>query len=242
MKHKERLFGWTILMIGATMFIAVPAMAGPRPPSLNIGKAMSQVAASRAIRSPLSGAAISRGARSLGGLPSSSGIRGLSSSGTGLGNSPFGSFGNGANAANVLGSLGKVLNQQMGNRDYQGGYPGLPWEIYDHHREDQMAKAYRDVGIANAMVGLVGVMVQASQMSQTSQTVYCRPEPQGQWVRERVLIAPAHYETKQVWIPELHDPRTGQKLGGGFHETRTEYVPDVYEERTVFVTMTSAPY
>lgn len=91
-----------------------------------------------------------------------------------------------------------------------------------------MAKAYREVGIANAVVGLVGVLVQAAEANQYRQS-------QGQWTRERVLISPARYETYQVWIPPIYDPQTGAKVGGGFHENRTRLIPEVYEEREVRV-------
>lgn len=120
-----------------------------------------------------------------------------------------------------------MLDRRGQYSDYgRGGY-GNPWD-QGYGREDEMAKAYREVGIANAVVGLVGVLVQASENSR-----YC--EPQGQWTRERVLISPARYETYQVWIPPAYDSRTGAKIGGGFYETRTQVIPEVYEEREVRV-------
>ncbi len=91
-----------------------------------------------------------------------------------------------------------------------------------------MAKAYREVGIANAVVGLVGILVQASENNRYQGS-------QGQWTRERVIISPARYETYQVWVPPIYDPRTGAKVGGGFHENRTHLIPEVYEDREVRV-------
>ena len=49
------------------------------------------------------------------------------------------------------------------------------------------------------------------------------------------MLKEAHYETYQVWIPEIYDSRTGAKIGGGFHETRTRLVPEVYGYREVWV-------
>jgi len=93
---------------------------------------------------------------------------------------------------------------------------------------DEYADAYRDVGIANAVVNLVGIMVSARQQ--------CRPQrPAGHYQRQRVLVKGGYYEQYQVWIPPVYDRHTGEKVGGGYHETRTRWVPDVYEEREVWV-------
>jgi hypothetical protein len=108
-----------------------------------------------------------------------------------------------------------------------GGYGG-----YGHgygYDDYGMPQAYRDVGIANAVVGLAGVAAQAAQNSQC----YRYGLPAAQYYNQRVLVSPAHYETSQVWVPESFDPRTGVKIGGGFYENRTQLVPEVYEDRMV---------
>ena len=115
-----------------------------------------------------------------------------------------------------------------------------------YRQEDSMAKAYRDVGIANAMVGLVGVLATLSQ-----EPVYapvCAPAPapaavplaapaapSGYWERRPVAVHPEHYEQYQVWIPAIVDARTGATTGGGYYETRSRLVPEQIEYQDVWV-------
>lgn len=108
-----------------------------------------------------------------------------------------------------------------------GGY-GNNVPAYPYHAEmDSAARAYRDVGLANAMVNLVGIAATAA-----TQNAYARPA--GCYVREKVIVQPSHYETVRVWVPEIYDPHTGQKIGGGYYETRTQLAPEVAEYRDVW--------
>jgi hypothetical protein len=61
------------------------------------------------------------------------------------------------------------------------------------------------------------------------------PAPAGRWDRQAVLVQPARYEQYQEYIPEIYDPRTGQKTGGGYYETRTRQIPEQVEYREVWV-------
>jgi hypothetical protein len=128
-----------------------------------------------------------------------------------------------------------------------GNYAGHGYGYDDRDRyENEMADAYRDAAIANAVVGLVGIMVSAAQQPQYN-TVAALPvsaapmpvtvaPPPGRWERQTVVVQPAHYETYQEWIPEIYDSRTGQQIGGGYHESRSRLVPETYQYRDVWVT------
>lgn len=97
-----------------------------------------------------------------------------------------------------------------------------------------MARAYRDVGLAHAAVGLVGILVSAAQQADYMAAAPA-PAPAGYYERQAVVVQPRRYEQYQEWIPELYDPYTGQKLGGGYYETRTRVVPEVIQYRDVRV-------
>lgn len=128
-----------------------------------------------------------------------------------------------------------------------GNYAGHGYGYGDRYRyENEMADAYRDAAIANAVVGLVGIMVSAAQQSNCT-TVAAMPAaaapmpvtaapPPGRWERQVVVVQPAHYETYQEWIPEIYDSRTGQQIGGGYYESRSRLVPETYQYRDVWVT------
>ena len=150
-----------------------------------------------------------RGGRSMG-SGSSRGPGGLRGLGAGFG-------GGGGGPGRSLGPLMNGLRQAYGQRWGQ-----------DRYREDAYADAYRDVGLANAMVNLLGVIVTAGQQ-------YPRQQPAGQHVTERVLVKEGHYETYEVQIPPVFDRHTGQQVGGGYTETRTRWVPEVWQERQVWV-------
>ena len=107
--------------------------------------------------------AVGRSGRSglsgLSGLSGRSGRNGLSGLGSLSGRS--GNIGNpfsGSSRSGFRGleGLGALLDEASRNYGY-GGYG--PW---DHHDQYSHAEAYRDVGIANAVVDLVGVLVNAS--------------------------------------------------------------------------------
>ncbi|MBI2423539.1 MAG: hypothetical protein HYV27_11980 [Candidatus Hydrogenedentes bacterium] len=119
--------------------------------------------------------------------------------------------------------LAGLLNQHYGNRNGYDPYAG--GKAY--------AKAYRDAAIANAVVGLVGVLVSASQQRQ-QYAVSAPAAPAGQIVKERRLVQDARMEEYQVWVPEYRIPQTNE-IVPGHHETRRKEVPAVYEEREVWV-------
>jgi len=116
-----------------------------------------------------------------------------------------------------------LLNALRNYGEYGGaGYGGIPrggWN-QPYQYEDSMARAYRDVGIAQAVVGLVGIMVSASQHAQ-----YTNAAPAYGAQPTPVPQQPRQYVQYQEWIPELYDQYTGQKIGGGYYETRTRLAP-----------------
>jgi hypothetical protein len=152
-----------------------------------------------------------------------------------------------------------ILDALLGNRsnDTKDGL-GTLGDIFRNNRydrrgyddNDDFADAYLAVGLANAAVGLVGVLAEnnryrygpgyAPANHYGDSCAYCRaeasyaPAPQPQRiVTERVLVEQGRYEQSEVWIPESYNPNTGQKLGGGFYETRTRYIPPQYQYREV---------
>lgn len=143
----------------------------------------------------------------------------------------FGQFGGRGISPETLRNVGSWLNDsgvlnQVAGSGY-GGY-GDGFRDYRHHSGmDSAARAYRDVGMANAIVNLVGIV--ATTAAQTSNV-----RPAGYYAREKVIVQPSHYESVRVWIPEIYDPRTGQKTGGGYYETQTQLVPEVVEYRDVW--------
>ncbi len=200
-------------------------MGSSRGLSSAAGRSLRGVAAGRG-KTPFSGSTAGRALRNglssgRNGLRAPDSLRGRGSSARDLGK--------GIDRDRVMDALGGLMNR--GDYGGYGGYGGGGWNDY----ENEMADAYRDVGIANAVVGLVGIAAQFAQARQYA-------APAQQYRTERVLVAPARYETTQVWIPESYDPRTGVKLGGGFHETRTQYVPEVYEEHLVPVASAAPGY
>ena len=125
----------------------------------------------------------------------------------------------------------------------RSGFPmssvGPRWHGSSYRYRDSYSRAYRDVGLAAAAVGLVGVMAHAAT---APQYVYVAPPPApvavhsgGAWVRQPVVVQPARHEEYQVWVPEVYDTHTGLKISGGFYETRTRVVPQVVEYQNVWV-------
>lgn len=162
---------------------------------------------------------------------SSSGLNSLRNLGQSRGSSRNSSRSGLGNWSNIIEGLGALHGGGYGGYDEPYGYP---WGYGNRHRdEDDMAKAYREVGMVNAMVNLVGVMVMATQQQNVCGTVQ-QQGPPGQWQREAVVVQPKRYEQYQEWIPELFDPHTGQK-SGGYYETRTRLVPEIVEYRDVWV-------
>ena len=177
------------------------------------------------------------------GIGRSNGFSGLSRGLSGLGGSNLGRLGSSnRNHWNSNGSSGLFgsRNNFSGFGGFGGGY-GSGWGGGYHHSHNDFADAYRDVGIATAAVGLVGIIANvaanADQRYVTPVPVAVpAPAPAGYWARQAVVVQPERYEQYQEWIPELYDSRTGQKIGGGYYESRTRLVPQVVEHRDVWVT------
>ena len=131
-------------------------------------------------------------------------------------------------APQAAAGLGSVLNA-LGGFGGPGAYGhGSPWGYYDRHNPyEEMADAYRDAAIANAIVNTIGILVSASQTNRA-------PEPAGHYVTQRRLIKEGHYETSTVWVPETYDEANGVWIEG-HHETQRRWVPEVWEKTRVWV-------
>lgn len=137
--------------------------------------------------------------------------------------------------AGGLGS-GALLNELVnrGGAGYPGnaGYRGR--DYYNYRAADAHASAYRDAALANAAVGLVGVLVNAAVQQQALRTQPVAVQPAGHYETRRALVREGYYETRQVWVPDQIDARTGETILGHY-ETRRLWVAPVYEETQVFV-------
>ena len=96
----------------------------------------------------------------------------------------------------------------------------------------ELADAYRDVGIANAVVGLVSVL--ATSQPTYREPVYREAQPTRHYVREKVILKEGYYEDYKVWVPEQYDSGTKDKVLGHY-EMRQRWVPEVYGYRDVQV-------
>lgn len=178
------------------------------------------------------------------GIGRSNGISGLSRGLSGLGGRNLGRLGSSNRNHwnnNGIGGLFGSRNNYSGFGGFGGGYGsgwgggfGSGWGGGYRHGHNDFADAYRDVGIATAAVGLVGILTNAALAADYRAAVPA-PAPAGYWARQAVVVQPERYEQYQEWIPEIYDSRTGQKIGGGYHETRTRLVPQVLEYRNVWV-------
>ncbi|NLN94508.1 MAG: hypothetical protein GX130_14570 [Candidatus Hydrogenedens sp.] len=247
MKNKMVL---SLILMASLTLVASPGAFAARNP----GKALKGVRnvvrnSARRSRSPLSGSSLSR---HLGNARRSNSPFSGSSLSRRLGNS-----GRSSRSSNSLKGLG---NLSRSHRDW-------PSSFYPHsssyRREDSMARAYRDVGLAHAMVGLVGVMASMSQepvypvyapaptavpvavplaaptavpLTSVSSVPVVSPAPSGgYWERRPVVVHPQHYEKYEEWIPPITDARTGETRGGGYFETRSRLVPERVEYQDVWV-------
>lgn len=132
---------------------------------------------------------------------------------------------------NQLGNLLGYSDRSHGNhnsRDYGYGNPYDSRGYRDHGRDrhDSYADAYRDVGIANAVVGLVSVIANSG-----APQVY--EQPCGHYERRPVIVQPGHYEETRVWVSEGYDPCA--HVDRGHYVIERRWVPEVYEFRDVYV-------
>ena len=143
---------------------------------------------------------------------------------------------NAAQSLQNLNTLGNILNYSdrsrggHGSRDYGNGYGygyGDSRDSRHHDRDRGYADAYRDVGIANAVVDLVGIIANSG----APQVVY--EQPCARYERAKVLVQEGHYEETRVWVSHGYDPCT--RVDRGHYEIQRRWVPDVYEYRDVLV-------
>ena len=168
----------------------------------------------------------------------SSFLQGLSRSGAG---SRYGSS-NGLNGLNGW-YPGMFLEQLSGGgygSSYGGPFGGPFGNPYDRHQRSdahEYADAYRDVGIANAVVGLVGVIANSQPVYREPvyrEPVYREVQPTRHYIREKVILKEGYYEDYKVWVPEQYDSGSRDKILGHY-EMRQRWVPEVYGYRDVQV-------
>jgi hypothetical protein len=148
-----------------------------------------------------------------------------------------------------LGDIVGGLQDAARNRDsgYYGRNNGYYDWPYGYGRHDDpgrsIADAYRDVGIANALVNLVGIIANSPLTNPQPQPYYqgqpqpyyqTQPQPAGHYERRQVLIKDGYYEDYQVWVPEYQDSRT-REIVAGHYETHRRWVPPVYGYQDVWV-------
>lgn len=129
---------------------------------------------------------------------------------------------NGRDIQDAIGYLDRNYGRNYG-RDYGRNYGDRRHDRYDDgyygDSDREYAHAYRDVGIANAVANVVGTIV-------SSQPGVVRPYGPT-YERQRVILKPGYYEEVREWVPDMTDPRTGDRIMGHY-ETRQRWVPEVY--------------
>ncbi len=153
------------------------------------------------------------------------------------------------------GSRSRGLNGNLFNGNY--GRYGIAEQLfrayhrgYDRDPYDDIADAYRDAAIANAVVNMVGiianaamqprVVAQPAMMSTQAPVSVAQPAPApppgltGHVERREVVVREGHYEEYQVFVPEHTIAATGEVVEA-HHETRRRWVPAVTEVREVWI-------
>jgi hypothetical protein len=133
----------------------------------------------------------------------------------------------GNNLNDLAGALERGYNNYRNDyydRDgrYRDGYG------YGYDSEREYAKAYRDVGIANAIASVLGAVISADQNAR-----YYRSQG-GHYERRQVVITPGYYVDERVWVPDFYDPQTRTTIRGHY-EMRQRWVPEVYGYQDVWV-------
>ncbi|MCX5769192.1 MAG: hypothetical protein NTZ09_02790 [Candidatus Hydrogenedentes bacterium] len=217
----------TSVFLFALAFVMCGAMVAP-PAYAQRGRT-----GMRSIRQSSPSRSIGRG---LGG--SRSGSSGLQ----GLGSLFGGGQRNGSSRSGLRGLEG--LGSLFGGRGYGDRY-GRSGDWFggrDRHQYDY-PEAIRDAAIANAIVGVVGIIANtATTPYGYSQPAYPPAPGPGyapsysvpQYRIERVLVQEGRYEEYQAWVPDTYDARTGETVRGHY-ETRQRYIPEVWQERQVRV-------
>lgn len=133
--------------------------------------------------------------------------------------------------------LDELRDRYYRNNGYHGGR-------YGYH-DDDVADAYRDAAIANAVVNLVGIAVTAAtqpRVAAVAQPVavapapvaVVQPAPRGYYETREVVVSEGYYEDVRVWVPEVRDSR-GRVVQEGYYEIRKRWNPPVHEYRPVWV-------
>lgn len=191
----------------------------------------------RSIRQSTPSRSISRGS---GGSRSSS--RGLGGLGNILGGGRSGGSSRSRSGSRGLEGLGNLLDLGRGGFGNQYGRDGGFFGGRHRSNDDAVADAIRDAAIANAIVGVVGIIANAATVPYGySQPAYPAPAPGyapsysvPQYRTERVLVQEGRYEEYEVWVPDAYDSRTGETVKG--HSViRQRYIPEVWQERQVRV-------
>ena len=128
-----------------------------------------------------------------------------------------------------LRALGRVLN------NWEDGELGRRLDNYRYNNDrydaaKEYADAYRDAAIANAVVGIVGILAQSAQPVRQPQY----QQPTGRYEQRRVLIREGYFEESKVWVPEQFDSRN-QVTVAGHYEIHRRWVPEVYGYQDVWV-------
>lgn len=151
-----------------------------------------------------------------------------------------------SNRGGTPSARGTSSNSYRGTGNSAGRYPileALRNAQYSDHRydnrhgyrhDDDYADAAKTAAIANAVVGVVGILANANRPYCPPPVVVAPPAPCGHYVTERVLVQPGHYEQIRAWVPQSRDPYTGCMVGG-YYEVHQRWVPEVYETRQVWV-------
>ena len=165
----------------------------------------------------------------------SSFLQGLSRSG---GNSGFSNRQGSTNGLNNW--YPGMFLEQLGGGGFGGPFGGPFGSPYDRHEKSdahEYADAIRDVGIANAVVGLVGVIANSQPTYREPvyrEPVYRETQPTQRYAREKVILKEGYYEDYKVWVPEQYDSGSRDKILGHY-EMRQRWVPEVYGFRDVQV-------
>ncbi|MEA3364169.1 MAG: hypothetical protein U9Q79_00895 [Candidatus Hydrogenedentes bacterium] len=147
MSRAKKTIGTVVMVIvpASLMLVTTEAVAQSRGRSIRIPRR-----SGRGLRVP---SAIGRSGRS--------GLRGLSRGNGSRGNLLSGSSRSGFPVLEGLGALLDEAGRNYRHGDDHKGY-GAWNHHWDHHDYYSDAEAYRDVGIANAVVDLIGILVNAS--------------------------------------------------------------------------------
>jgi hypothetical protein len=126
---------------------------------------------------------------------------------------------NGRHGSSASSALLRYLRTQGGYGSPHDGravdYPCLGWS---GNTRDSWGRSYRDFGLQNAAASLASIAAGGAAWA------YRAPAPA---MCDPVRSVPgAHYETYEIWVPEVYDPHTGMKVAGGYFEVRTRLVPD----------------